>query len=218
MLHHWVLINNEYFYLGFVAYYIHIDQIRLILNWPWSWRLHGLYKWAAWSGAVLSCLHGTPRQLAVNSTANTHTRAFNCPFPGIPRWAGTRKIKPIWVLLKQETVSGSGIRWAICKSAHRSRQITMPAPHHSVFLQAKCPSWRPTNSIKALTANRSAPQNHTVIAGAWFYCPHALADCNWHTWTGQKLLRVFVSSAIYTPIPCNTRTYRNIHLGLVNDN
>ena len=28
---------------------------------------------------------------------------------------------------------GSGISWAICKSAHRSRQITMPAPHHSVF-------------------------------------------------------------------------------------
>jgi len=31
------------------------------------------------------------------------------------------------------TVSGSDIRWAICKTATRSRQITMPAPHHSVF-------------------------------------------------------------------------------------
>jgi len=30
-------------------------------------------------------------------------------------------------------VSGSGISWAICKSAPRSRQITMPAPHHSLF-------------------------------------------------------------------------------------
>jgi len=40
---------------------------------------------------------------------------------------------PIWILLKQETVSGSGISWAICKSAPRSRQITMPAPYHSVF-------------------------------------------------------------------------------------
>jgi len=30
-------------------------------------------------------------------------------------------------------VSGSGISWAICKSVPRSRQITMPAPHHSVF-------------------------------------------------------------------------------------
>ena len=30
-------------------------------------------------------------------------------------------------------MSGSGISWAICKSAPRSRQITTPAPHHSVF-------------------------------------------------------------------------------------
>jgi len=27
----------------------------------------------------------------------------------------------------------SDIIWAICKSAPRSRQITMPTPHHSVF-------------------------------------------------------------------------------------
>ena len=26
----------------------------------------------------------------------------------------------------------------------------MPAPHHSVFLQARCPSCHPTNSVKAL--------------------------------------------------------------------
>ena len=63
----------------------------------------------------------------------SHTR-FTALFSGLPGWAGTRKAKPIWVLLKQETVSGSGISWAIiCKSAPRSRQITMPAPHHSVF-------------------------------------------------------------------------------------
>jgi len=36
-------------------------------------------------------------------------------------------------LLEQETVSGSGISWAICKSASHPRQITMPASHHSVF-------------------------------------------------------------------------------------
>ena len=73
-------------------------------------------------------------------------------FPGLPGWAGTRKVKPIWILLKQEIVSGSGISWAICKSAPRSRQTTMPAPHHSVFLQARCPSCHPTNSVTALKA------------------------------------------------------------------
>ena len=44
------------------------------------------------------------------------------------------KTKPIWILLEQETVSGSGISWAICKSAPRSRQITTPAPHYWVFI------------------------------------------------------------------------------------
>ena len=65
-----------------------------------------------------------------------------------------QKGKPIWILLKQETVSGSGISWAICKSAPRSRQITIttPAPYHSSFSQAGCPSCRPTNSVKALKA------------------------------------------------------------------
>ena len=41
-----------------------------------------------------------------------HTHPFNSPFPGLPGLARTRKVKPIWILLKQETVSGSGISWA----------------------------------------------------------------------------------------------------------
>jgi len=76
----------------------------------------------------------------------THTHTFNGPVPGLPGSVGTRKVKSIWILLKQETVSGSGISWAICKSAPRSRQITTPAPYHSVILQAGCPSCQPTTS------------------------------------------------------------------------
>jgi len=73
-------------------------------------------------------------------------------FAGLPS-TGTRKVKPIWILLKQETVSGSGISWAICKFAPRSRQITMPALHHSVFYRPDAlPACRPTNSVKALKA------------------------------------------------------------------
>ena len=68
-----------------------------------------------------------------------------------------QKIKPIWILLKQETVSGSGISWAMFKSAPRSRQITKPAPNHSVF------SCRPTNSIKALKATYPHTHAHTGI-------------------------------------------------------
>ena len=66
--------------------------------------------------------------------------------------------------MKQETVSGSGISWAICKFAPRSRQITTPAPHHSVFLQAGCPSCCPTNSVKALKAKGTLTQNKSVFS------------------------------------------------------
>ena len=90
-----------------------------------------------------------PNQQCQSTETHTHTR-LTALFPGLPRRASTRKVKPIWSLLKQETVSGSGIRWAICKSAPRFRQITMPPPHRSVFLQAGWPSCRPTNSVKAL--------------------------------------------------------------------
>jgi len=63
---------------------------------------------------------------------HTHTR-LTALSPGLPGWAGTRKAKPIWILLKQETASGSGISWAICKSAPCSRQITTPAPTTQFF-------------------------------------------------------------------------------------
>jgi len=45
-------------------------------------------------------------------------------------------------------VSGSGICWAMCKSAPHPRQ---PRQHPTTrFLQTRCPSCRPTNSVKAL--------------------------------------------------------------------
>ena len=35
---------------------------------------------------------------------HTHTRTrLTALFPGLPGWASTRKVKPIWILLKQET-------------------------------------------------------------------------------------------------------------------
>jgi len=75
-----------------------------------------------------------------------HTR-LTALLPGLPRWAGTRKVKPIWILLKQETVSGSSISWAVCKSGPQSRQITMPANHHSVFYRPDAlPADQPTVS------------------------------------------------------------------------
>jgi len=52
-------------------------------------------------------------------------------FPGQPGQAGTEKLKPIWILMKQEMMGWQWHQLDHSKSyAPRSRQTTMPAPHH----------------------------------------------------------------------------------------
>jgi len=64
------------------------------------------------------------------------------------------KVKPNWIFLKQETVSGSGISWAVCQSAPRSRQ---PRQHPTTlkFFTGWMPFLNPTNSVKALKAQKT---------------------------------------------------------------
>jgi len=94
----------------------------------------------------VTVLHGIKKLLIYT---HTHT-CLTAHCLGLPGSASTRKVKPIWILLEQETVSGSGISWATCKSASRSRQTTTPAPHHSVFT-GRVP-FLPPNHVKALKA------------------------------------------------------------------
>ena len=99
----------------------------------------GLCRLALLQTAHCKCRH-------THTYIHTHTR-LTALCPGLPRSASTRKVKPIWILLKKETVSGSGISWAICKWAPRSRQITTQAPHHSVFYRLDAlPAAQPTVS------------------------------------------------------------------------
>ena len=99
---------------------------------PGGQYTQSLVKGSIWREAACSPV------ATITVATHTHTR-LTALFPGQPRSAGTRKVKPIWILLKQETVSGSGISWAICKSAPCSRQTTMPASHRSVFLTGRMP-------------------------------------------------------------------------------
>ena len=80
-----------------------------------------------------------------NTHTHTHTR-LTALFPGLPRWAGTRKVKPIWILLKQKTVSGIGISWAICKSAPRSRHNHASTPPLCFYSPDALPAAQPTAS------------------------------------------------------------------------
>jgi len=79
--------------------------------------------------------------------------------------------------MKQETVSGSGISWAICKSAPRSRQITTPTPHHSVCYR---PDAQPTVSkhwrsqvVKVIWHKAASSLPHTdssIVFVRWRQC------------------------------------------------
>jgi len=79
----------------------------------------------------------------------THIQTFNGPFFRTTKVSRYQKGK---TNLDFTEARDSGISWAICKSAPRYRQTTMPAPPPLSFLQAGCPSCCPTNSVKALKA------------------------------------------------------------------
>jgi len=63
---------------------------------------------------------------------HTHTR-LTAPCPGLPGGAGTKKVKPVWILLEQETVSGSGISWAICVCTSLQTDNHASTPPLSLF-------------------------------------------------------------------------------------
>ena len=87
-------------------------------------------------------------QCTVTTHTHTHTHTFSSPLSRTTRY---QKGKTNLDFTKaRETVSGSGISWAICKSAPRSRQITMPAPHHSAL------------KARALKAHVKALRHYTV--------------------------------------------------------
>jgi len=58
-------------------------------------------------------------------------------------------------------VSGSGISWAICKSAPRSRQITMLAPT-TQFFTGRMP-FLPPNQQRQSTEGKQSTEGNTAI-------------------------------------------------------
>ena len=95
---------------------------------------------------------------------HTHTHPFNGPLSGTTRVGPCQKGKNyLDFLLKQETVSGSGISWVICKSAPCSRQITMPAPHHSSFFTGRMPFLLPNQQRQSTVCVR-------IFCGFYVYC------------------------------------------------
>ena len=83
---------------------------------------------------------------------HTHTRLMAL-FPGIPKWASTRKVKtnPDFTEARDSEWQRHQLgRMQVCTSLQTDNHASMPPL--SSFLQAGCPSCHPTNSVKALKA------------------------------------------------------------------
>ena len=104
--------------------------------------------------------------LQTHTHTHIHTRLMAL-FPGLPGWAGTRKVKPIWILLKQETVSGSG---------------KTPASHHSVFYRPDALRGAQATASKhwrQVTISEFSLKHDFLLA---FHCSHVhLLYWFWHT-------------------------------------
>jgi len=92
---------------------------------------------------------GKGKKHVISKYNHHHHNHFTALFPGLPGWDGARRE------LLDFTVQGK---------INRGRHTDHPAGRHSIctnqcqpppspqFLQARCPSCRPTNSVKALKA------------------------------------------------------------------
>ena len=118
--------------------------------------------WATFTFCPLNQLSkATTHRLHTHTHTHTHT-LLPALCPGLPGWAGTRKVKSIWILLEQEIVSGSGISWA-CASLHL-------APDRQPRQQLTTQFFYRPDALPAAQPTVSKHWRHTTT--------HQLVDCN----------------------------------------
>ena len=94
-----------------------------------------------------SVLHFVMNSLSLSlSLPLSPSLRFNGHFPAEPRLAGVYRSKGWWRWWWQLDY------WSY-KSCKAPVKSSPPTNQHPVFLQARCPSCRPTNSVKALNGN-----------------------------------------------------------------
>jgi len=103
-----------------------------------------------------------PIEWAQSQSLCRQQHPVNDPFSGQP-------VPDRWILLKQETVSGSGIIGTICKSAPCTRHITMTSSHHPDFFYRlnSFPNDQPT-------ASKHCKAHHYVDPLEYFCLRHKL--------------------------------------------
>ena len=84
-------------------------------------------------------------------------------------------------------MSGSGISWARCKSAPSSRQITTPAPHHSVFYRPDAlPATQPTASKHWRQKSKHWRQNQSTEGKKELHSRNIIILCKTISKTGRQ--------------------------------
>ena len=151
----------------------------------------------------LSTLCGMVKSVSLLKFTCTRLTAL---FSGTTRVSRYQKGKPIWILLKQETVSSSGISWAICKSAPRSRQITMPAPHHSVSKHWR--HWMGPDKWYSFKAGYSLKRY--LLSEVWLYSTNSTYWAWLHTAHFVSLVELFKQFIHLTFHLIQQSTYVNI--------
>jgi len=109
----------------------------------WPQQPRAEFRWLQYK------IYGSHRH--THTHTHTHTR-LTAHCPGLPGSAGTREVKPIWILQKQRDCEWQWHQLGyvqVCTSLQADNHANIPQLR---FLQAGCPSCRPTNSIKALKA------------------------------------------------------------------
>ena len=92
-------------------------------------------------------LHHLPMTILTANT-HTHTHPFNGPLSGTTRISQYQKGKT-----NLDFTETRDSEWQWHQLGHMQVCTLLQTDnHHSVFLQARCPSCRPTNSVKALKA------------------------------------------------------------------
>ena len=106
----------------------------------------------------------SPYQVCHLEITNKQQTCLTALCPGLPGWAGTRKTNLDFSDFNK--ARDSEWQWhqlghmQVCTSLQTHNHASTPPLSHSVFLQAGCPSCRPTNSVKALKATEGlSPRN-----------------------------------------------------------
>jgi len=91
--------------------------------------------------------------------------SLNGHLPGQPKEDGTR-LPPFWIFLYQAWWRSW---WQLVHSSSQIVATNIPTPH---FLQARCPSCRPTNSIRSLKEELSLCTNLLTPSSPGVFRPY----------------------------------------------